>query len=198
MSSNINDVISVLHNDDICYQTRTMTLFGEVGDTMMEKALKNLHFLNRSIGTITIYINSCGGDLNAGKAIYDAIKYSNNVIRIVCFGEVASCGTVILMAGDERIMTPHSKLMLHVGEEGVPSNHPRNVDALVKNHRDDENFLENVYLERVHEKNRKDKKKLMTRKDMKELLTFDRYFSPEESLKMGLITGIGYRMGDGA
>jgi ATP-dependent Clp endopeptidase proteolytic subunit ClpP len=197
MSNNINEVITVFHNDDICYQTRTITLFGEVSDTMMEKALKNLHFLNRSIGTITIYINSCGGDLDAGKAIYDAIKYSKNVIRIVCFGEVASCGALILMAGDERIMTPSSRLMLHAGEESVPSAHPRNVDALVKNHRDDEKFIEGVYLERIHEKNRRDKKKLMSKKDIKELLVFDRYISPEESLKMGLITGIGYRMGDG-
>jgi ATP-dependent protease ClpP protease subunit len=134
--------------------------------------------------------------LNSGRAIYDAIKFSSNVVRIVCFGTVMSCGTLILMAGDHRIMTPNSKLMLHSGQEGLSQDHPRNIDQAYANLRDDEEFLETIYLDRLNEKQRKDKKKLLTSKTVRDLITWDRYMNSTEALKLGLITSIGYRLGE--
>jgi ATP-dependent Clp protease protease subunit len=190
------DQIALLHNYNIDVTTKTITLTGEVNDDMADSAMKNLHILNQTNGKITIYLNSDGGDLSSGKVIYDAIKYSSNVIRIVCFSNVMSCGTLILMAGDERIMMPNSKLMVHSGNEGLGQEHPRNIDKAYENLRKDEEFIESVYLDRINEKLRKDKKKLLTSKSIRDLITWDTYLSPEESLKMGLITSIGYRLGE--
>lgn len=190
------DQISLLHNYNIDITTKTITLTGEVNDEMADTALKNLHILNQTNGAITVYLSTDGGDLSSGKIIYDALRYSSNVIKIVCFGNVMSCGTVILMGGDLRIMSPHSKLMTHVGSEGLGVEHPRNVDQAFNNLRDDEHFIESVYLERMNEKQRKDKKKLLTHKNIKDILMFDKYIKPEEALQLGLITSIGYRLGE--
>lgn len=190
------DQISLLHNYHIDITTKTITLSGEVNDEMADTALKNLHILNQTNGKITIYLTTDGGDLSAGKVIYDAIRYSSNVIRIVCFSNVMSCGTLILMAGDERIMSAHSMLMLHSGNEGLGQEHPRNIDKAYANLRRDEAFIESVYLDRMNEKLRKDKKKLLTSKSIRDLITWDTYISPEEALKLGLITSIGYRLGE--
>lgn len=190
------DQIVTFHNYNIDVTTKTITLTGEVNDEMADTALKNLHILNLSNGKITIYISTEGGDLSAAKIIYDAIKFSSNVVRIICFSNVMSCGSLILMAGDERIMTPHSKLLTHVGSEGLGVDHPRNLDQAYNNLRDDEVFIESVYLDRLNEKLRKDKKKLLTHKNIKDMLIFDRYIGPEEALKLGLITSIGYRLGE--
>lgn len=190
------DQITILHNYHIDVTTKTITLTGEVNDEMADIALKNLHILNLTNGKITIYISTHGGDLSAGKIIYDAIRYSSNVVEIICFGNVMSCGTLILMAGDKRTMMPNSRLMCHSGSEGLGVEHPRNVEAAFNNLRKDEEFIESVYLERMNEKQRKDKKKLLTTKNIRDMITFDRYIEPEEALQLGLITSIGYRLGE--
>lgn len=192
---NIDQIIT-FHNTELSIPTKTMILSGDVDDDMAVNALKNLHILNQSNGMITVYLFTDGGDLSSGKVIYDAIKYSSNVVRVICFGNVMSCGTLILMAGDQRIMMPSSKLMLHSGNEGLSQEHPRNIDVAYQNLRDDEEFLENVYLDRMNDKRRKDKKKLLTTKDVRDLITWDRYLKPEEALQLGLITSIGYRLGE--
>lgn len=190
------DQIVTFHNYNIDVTTKTITLTGEVNDEMADNVLKNLHILNLTNGMISIYIYTEGGDLSAAKVIYDAIKYSSNVVRIICFSNVMSCGSLILMAGDERVMSPHSKLLTHVGSEGLGVDHPRNLDQAYSNLRNDEIFIESVYLDRMNEKLRKDKKKLLTHKNIKDMLIFDRYIDPEEALKLGLITSIGYRLGE--
>lgn len=190
------DQISLLHNYNIDITTKTITLTGEVNDEMADTALKNLHILNQTNGKITIYLSSHGGDLSSGKLIYDAVRYSSNIVEIICFSNVMSCGTLILMAGDKRTMMPNSRLMCHSGSEGLGVEHPRNIDAAYSNLRKDEEFIESIYLERINEKQRKDKKKLLTTKFVRDMITFDRYIDAEEALKMGLITNIGYRLGE--
>jgi ATP-dependent protease ClpP protease subunit len=190
------DQILLLHTNNLDITTKTITLIGDVDDGMFENCVKNLHILNQTNGLITIILNTDGGSLNSGRAIYDAIKFSSNVVRIVCFGTVMSCGTLILMAGDHRIMTPNSKLMFHSGQEGLSQDHPRNIDQAYANLRDDEEFLETIYLDRLNEKQRKDKKKLLTSKTVRDLITWDRYMNSTEALKLGLITSIGYRLGE--
>lgn len=190
------DQIHLFHTTNLDITSKTMTLIGDVDDDMFENCVKNLHILNKTNGKIDILLNTDGGSLNAGRGIYDAIKFSSNVIRIITFGSVASCGTLILMAGDSRVMLPNSKIMMHSGSEGLGQDHPRNIDRAYANLRDDEDFLESVYLERLNEKQRKDKKKLLTSKTVRDLITWDTYLSPEQALKMGLITSIGFRLGE--
>ena len=64
---------------------------------------------------IHLYINSPGGLVTAGMAIYDTMQYLRSPISTLCFGQAASMGAVLLTAGDKgkRFALPHSRIMLH-------------------------------------------------------------------------------------
>jgi ATP-dependent Clp protease protease subunit len=64
---------------------------------------------------IHLYINSPGGLVTAGMAIYDTMQYLRSPISTLCFGQAASMGAVLLTAGTQgkRFALPHSRIMLH-------------------------------------------------------------------------------------
>jgi len=64
---------------------------------------------------ISLYINSPGGNVHSGLAIYDTMQYINPDVRTICLGMAASMGSVLLCAGanGKRSALPHSKVMLH-------------------------------------------------------------------------------------
>ena len=64
---------------------------------------------------IAIYINSPGGYLSAGLAIYDTMQYIRSPITTICVGQASSMAAVLLAAGDpgKRCSLPHSRMMLH-------------------------------------------------------------------------------------
>ena len=64
---------------------------------------------------IYMYINSPGGAVSAGLAIYDTMQYIKPDISTVCIGQAASAGSLLLMAGaaGKRMALPHSKIMVH-------------------------------------------------------------------------------------
>lgn len=178
----LRDNIASFHENDIFIDRRTITIFGEIDLAKFESVFKNLHSLDFTNGPINVIINSEGGDVTQGKAIYDAILGCNNHVNGIVYGQACSSASFILQACDSRIMTPDSKLMLHIGEEGIASNHPRNVDREYAILREDEKWMEDVYLKKI-----KEKKKRYTRNQLKSLLQWDKYMSPQEALDFGLI-----------
>ena len=62
---------------------------------------------------ITIYINSPGGSVYDGLAIYDTIQYINPDVHTVCVGLAASMGAVLLCGGSDRCALPHARIMIH-------------------------------------------------------------------------------------
>ena len=64
---------------------------------------------------INLYINSPGGSVSAGLAIYDTMKFIKNDVSTICVGLAASMGAVLLAGGQEnkRYSLPHSKIMIH-------------------------------------------------------------------------------------
>jgi len=184
--SKFEEQLNLFHSKNIFLPTRTLMLLGEVDEDMFSEFMKNLHALDSTSGPINVKLMSEGGSVTDARAIYDAIKSCKNLIRGICYGEVASAATVILQAFDTRVMTPSSKLMLHVGQESAPMEHPKNVEALLSNHRDDQAWMENIYLESL-----KNKDKKFTRKKLQSMILFDKYLSAKESLELGLIDEIG-------
>lgn len=88
------------------------------GDINAQKAgdfIKQMLILNskEDSTTIDILINSTGGDINAGFAIYDAMRLSKAPIRTYCVGSAYSMAAILFAAGGQRFMLPHSELMLH-------------------------------------------------------------------------------------
>ncbi len=70
---------------------------------------------------IHLYINSPGGDVNAGLGIYDAMQYVAPGIETICMGQAASFGAILLAAGaaGQRCALPHSRIMIHQPLAGV-------------------------------------------------------------------------------
>jgi ATP-dependent Clp protease protease subunit len=70
---------------------------------------------------VTLYINSPGGSVTAGLAIYDAMQYIRCDVQTVCIGQCASMGAVLLAAGTngKRQILPHSRVMIHQPHGGT-------------------------------------------------------------------------------
>jgi ATP-dependent Clp protease protease subunit len=186
MSEKVRDYISDFHDYGIYLPTKTMRIIGEIDDERFENAITNLHILDSLSGDITIKLSSSGGDLDAGKAIYDAIRGCKNRVRIIGYGLVASCATLIMQAADERIMVPNAKMMVHIGTEGYSEDHVYNVRNAFKAYEDDRKWMEDVYFEQIKKKHPR-----YTRQKLEDLLVFDKYIRPKECLELGLIDSIG-------
>jgi ATP-dependent Clp protease, protease subunit len=75
---------------------------------------------------IQLFINSPGGEIYAGLAIYDVMQFVRAPIRTTCVGIAMSMGSVLLMAGTKgrRTALPHSRIMIHQGSSGFRGNTP--------------------------------------------------------------------------
>ena len=83
--------------------------FGEMSAQVLSKQLEALGDVNE----INVYINSYGGEVAEGLAIYNALRRHKAKVRTFCDGFACSIASVIFMAGDERIMNEASLLMIH-------------------------------------------------------------------------------------
>lgn len=95
---------------------RIILLTGEIDDAAASLICAQLLYLSsQSKDDIQMYINSPGGNVYAGLAIYDTMQYINCDISCVCMGIAASMGAVLLCAGTKgkRLALPHSEVMIH-------------------------------------------------------------------------------------
>ena len=103
-------------------ENRIVHLVGEVTDEMAASVIAQLLQL-ASLGDedIHLYINSPGGSVSAGMAIYDTMQFIQPEVETVCVGKAASMGAVILSGGakGKRVILPHSEVMIHQPSSGV-------------------------------------------------------------------------------
>src|SRR3989338_8760328 len=96
---------------------RIIFLGSPIDDAVANTVIAQLLFLESEDAKkdIKIYINSPGGSVTAGLAIYDTIQYVKPDVMTICVGTAASMGAVLLAAGakDKRIVLPNSEIMLH-------------------------------------------------------------------------------------
>ena len=105
------DIYSRLLKDRIIF------LGGEIDDDVANTVVAQLLFLEMEDpdADICLYINSPGGSVTAGMAIYDTMQYIKPQVRTVCIGMAASMGAFLLMAGQKgkRCALPNSEVMIH-------------------------------------------------------------------------------------
>ena len=105
------DIYSRLLKDRIIF------LGGEIDDDVANTVVAQLLFLEMEDpdADICLYINSPGGSITAGMAIYDTMQYIKPQVRTVCVGMAASMGAFLLMAGEKgkRCALPNSEVMIH-------------------------------------------------------------------------------------
>ena len=130
---------------------------------------------------ISIYINSTGGSVTSGMAIYDTMQYIKPDISTVCIGQAASMGSLLLAAGTKgkRYVLPNSRIMVHQPSGGVQGQasdiqiHANEILALREN-------LNKIYVKHTGQ----DIKKI------EEYLDRDSFMGPEEAKTFGLIDKI--------
>ena len=105
------DIYSRLLKDRIVF------LGGEIDDVTANLVVAQMLFLEMEDpdADISLYINSPGGSVTAGMAIYDTMQYIKPDVRTVCVGMAASMGAFLLMAGTpgKRLALPNSEVMIH-------------------------------------------------------------------------------------
>jgi len=103
-------------------KTRTILLSGEVNKALAERVIRQLLLLEaESSDPIKVMIDSPGGDVNAGYAIFDMIRFVNAPVYTIGMGLVASAGALILLAApkDRRIGLPNSAYLIHQPLSGM-------------------------------------------------------------------------------
>lgn len=97
-------------------KTRSLLLSGEVNKDMADKFVKDLLILeNESSEPVKVFINSPGGDIDAGFAIYDMIRFVSCPVTVIGMGLVASAASLILLAvpAERRLGLPNSSYLIH-------------------------------------------------------------------------------------
>ena len=96
---------------------RVIFLTGEVNDDVADLVIAQLFYLESqdSHKDIHFYLNSPGGAVTAGLAIYDTMQYISCDVATICLGQAASMGAVLLAAGarGKRMALPNARIMIH-------------------------------------------------------------------------------------
>ena len=111
------DIYSRLLKDRIIF------IGSEVSDQLANAVIAQIIFLRADDPKkdVHIYINSPGGELTSGLAIYDTMRYLGCDINTYCLGQAASLGSLLLAAGTpgKRFALPHSRIMIHQPYGGI-------------------------------------------------------------------------------
>lgn len=150
-------------------------LESDVSSYNLSKQLEQLG----DVDEIDVYINSYGGEVAEGLAIYNALKRHKAKVTTWCDGFACSIASVIFMAGDTRIMSNASLLMIHNAWTRVSGN----ANELRKQADDLDTITQasiNAYMEKVN----------ISEEELKELLDEEKWLSPQEALGKGFATMI--------
>lgn len=148
---------------------------GEVSAVSLSKQLAEIG----DVSKINVYINSYGGEVAEGLAIYNALKRHKAKVVTYCDGFAASIASVIFMAGDERVMNDSSLLMIHNAWSWAEGN----ADQLRKQAEDLEKITQaSVTAYKTHS--------TLTEKQIKDLMDNETWILPEEALSYGFATSI--------
>lgn len=150
-------------------------LESDVSSYNLSKQLEQLG----DVEEIDVYINSYGGEVAEGLAIYNALKRHKAKVTTYCDGFACSIASVIFMAGDIRVMSVASLLMVHNAWTYAEGN----ANELRKQADDLDTITQatiNAYMERVN----------IAEEELKELLDEEKWLLPQEALEKGFATMI--------
>lgn len=188
----ITDDLDHFFGHGIYIPTRTIYLgaVGEGDDSEEEidhytsarviKAIKILEAHNTE--PINVIINNCGGDWYYGMSIYDALRTSPCKINIYVYGYARSMTSIILQAGNRRILSPNSIVMIHDGEESslIQGDTKTTQNWLKESMR----IMGDMY--KIYYKRMKVKKPRITLAKIEEICGHDRIFTAKEAVEYGL------------
>ncbi|HQD86959.1 MAG TPA: Clp protease ClpP [Bacillota bacterium] len=131
------------------------------------------------VDTINVYINSYGGEVAEGLAIYNALRRHKARVRTYCDGFACSAASVVFMAGDERIMSNASLLMIHnawtytVGDQNQLRKDADDLEIITQ-------ASINAYMDHIN----------ITEEELKALMDAETWISANDALEMGFATSV--------
>ncbi len=162
---------------------RVIFLVGEVNDQTANLVVAQLLFLESENPDkdISFYINSPGGSVSAGLAIYDTMQFIKPNVSTLCMGMAASMGSFLLMAGakGKRFVLPNAKIMIHQPSGGT-SGQATDIEIHAREIIRTRQRLNEIYAERTGQPLEK------IALDMER----DRYMNAEEAKEYGLIDDV--------
>ena len=162
---------------------RIIFLTGPIDDNIASLICAQLLFLESENPKkeISFYINSPGGIVWSGLAIYDTMQYVSSKIMTICVGQAASAGSLLLTAGEKnmRFSLPNSRIMVHQPSGGYQGQ-VTDIEIQTNEIKKTKHRLNEIYSKHTG-------KKL---DEISEIMERDKYFSPEEAIIFGLIDKI--------
>lgn len=178
------DIFSRLLKDRIIF------VDGEINDVSADLIVAQLLFLESQNPDkdISLYINSPGGSVTAGLAIYDTMQHIRPDVQTICLGQCASMGAVLLAGGakNKRFALPSSRVMIHQpwgGVQGQASDISIQAREIIR--------LKKLTIKYFAEHTGK------TEKEVANDMERDFFMSPEEALEYGIIDSVMTRRADG-
>ena len=168
---------------------RVIFVTGGVEDHMASLITAQLLFLEAENPKkeISMYINSPGGVVTSGMAIYDTMKYIRAPVATLCIGQAASMGSLLLTAGEKgmRFALPNARVMVHQpsgGFQGQASDIERHAQEIL----DMRSRLNKIYVEHTGQTLRK----------IEDALERDTFMTAEQAKDFGLIDEVSYKRSD--
>ena len=172
--------------DKLLSDSREIFLTQEVNAQSCSSLIPQLMYLNRTEPNreITLYINSPGGLVADGLAVYDVIRLLTAPVRTVCLGTCASMGAILFLAGKKRDIMEHGRIMVHDpafgGNHDIGGKKPHQIQSEL----DDLNRCREALARIISERTGKSLSQIY------ELTANDTYFSAQEAMEFGLATRI--------
>jgi len=159
---------------------RIIFLVGPVNDGVASLVSAQLLFLESENPNkdIAVYINSPGGMVTSGLAIYDTMQYIRPDVSTVCIGLAASMGSLLLTAGakGKRYATPNAKIMVHQPSGGFQGQ-ATDIEIHAKDILATRARLNEIYVQHTGR----------ALKDIEDAMERDKFLTPDEAQKFGLI-----------
>ncbi|EED12244.1 ATP-dependent Clp protease, proteolytic subunit ClpP [Talaromyces stipitatus ATCC 10500] len=166
---------------------RIICLNGEVDETTSASIVAQLLFLEADSPEkpIHLYINSPGGSVTAGLAIYDTMTYIQSPVNTICVGQAASMGSLLLCGGHagKRYCLPHSSIMIHQpsgGYFGQASDIAIHAKEILR---------VRTQLNKIYQRHLTGKKQLSL-DEIEKLMERDYFMGAQEALEMGIVDEI--------
>ena len=160
---------------------RIICVHGEVTDTMASVVTAQLLFLEAEAPNkpLYMYVNSPGGSVTAGLAIYDTMQYINPKVHTIAMGQAASMGSLLLCGGNVRMALPNARIMLHQpsgGAQGMASD----IQIQARNILDVRNRLNNLYVHHTGQ----------SLESIEKVMDRDTFMDVNQALEFGIIDEI--------
>ena len=173
------DIMSKLVDERIIFVT------GEVNQEMATVVIAQLLYLDAVDNSkeISVYINSPGGEVDSGLAIYDTMQIIKSPVKTIAVGLAASMGAIILSGGAEgrRQALPHANIMIHQPLGGAKGQQTE-IEIAAAHIKQCRETLEGLLIKKSCGK--------LTEKNIKENTERDNYLTPEQALNLGIIDEI--------